>query len=123
VLKDERALDLGLYPDRCDHIWEGGYAKAFEGAYFAAALALAKQQNRIGRVAADPLLPIRAIFDLGGSGARADAMAIWIVQWIGQEIRVLDYIEGIGQVLAFYVNELRSQAAGAMHCASCLMTA
>jgi len=49
------------------------------------------------------------VFDLGGSGARADAMAIWLVQWAGQEIRVLDYIEGIGQVLAHYVNELRSK--------------
>ena len=34
-------------------------------------------------------------------------MAIWICQWVGQEIRVLDYIEGIGQVLAYYVDELR----------------
>ena len=34
-------------------------------------------------------------------------MAIWIVQWVGQEIRVLDYIEGVGQVLAYYVEELR----------------
>ena len=34
-------------------------------------------------------------------------MAIWIVQWVGQEIRVLDYIEGVGQVLAYYVDELR----------------
>ena len=60
-------------------------------------------------MARDPLLPIRAVFDLGGSGARADAMAIWLVQWVGQEIRVLDYIEGIGQVLAHYVTELRSK--------------
>jgi phage terminase large subunit len=28
-----------LYPDRYDHIWEGGYAKALEGAYFAKQLA------------------------------------------------------------------------------------
>ena len=34
-------------------------------------------------------------------------MAIWIVQWVGQEIRVLDYIEGVGQVLGYYVDELR----------------
>jgi phage terminase large subunit len=31
VLEDERKLDLELYPDRYDHIWEGDYAKAFEG--------------------------------------------------------------------------------------------
>ena len=34
-------------------------------------------------------------------------MAIWVVQWAGQEIRVLDYIEGQGQVLGYYTNELR----------------
>jgi phage terminase large subunit len=36
-------------------------------------------------------------------------MAIWIVQFVGQKILVLDYIEGVGQVLAYYVNELRSR--------------
>lgn len=107
VLEDERQLDLKLYPERYDHIWEGDYAKAFEGAYFVKGLSEAKAEDRIGRVGRDPLLPIRAFFDIGGSGAKADAMAIWIVQWVGQEIRVLDYIEGVGQVLAYYVNELR----------------
>lgn len=109
VLDDERKLDLEKYPDRYDHIWEGGYAKALEGAYFARELAAAKAESRIGRIPRDPLLPLRAVFDLGGSGATADAMAIWIVQFVGREIRVLDYIEGVGQVLAYYVNELRSR--------------
>ena len=107
VLEQERLLDQKRYPERYDHVWEGGYARAFEGAYFASVLNAAKAEGRIGRVSADPLLPLRAFWDLGGSGATADAMAIWIVQWIGQEIRVLDYIEGIGQVLAYYVDELR----------------
>lgn len=109
VLEGERLLDKQRYPERYDHIWEGDYAKAFEGAYFAKVLAEARQQGRIGRVSPDPLLPIRAYFDLGGSGATADAMAIWIVQFVGQTILVLDYIEGVGQVLAHYVNELRSK--------------
>lgn len=109
ILEEERQTDLRLYPERYDHIWEGEYAKAFEGAYFAKQLSEARAQGRIGHVAADPLLSIRAFFDLGGAGAQADAMAIWIAQWIGKEIRVLDYIEGVGQVLAYYVNELRSR--------------
>ena len=106
-LEGERRLDLELYPERYEHIWEGDYAKAFEGAYFAKQLSEAKAQGRIGPVAVDPILPVRAFFDLGGSGASADAMAIWICQFVGQQIRVLDYIEGVGQVLAYYVNELR----------------
>jgi phage terminase large subunit len=34
-------------------------------------------------------------------------MAIWLVQFVGREIRVLDYIEGVGQPLGYYANELR----------------
>jgi phage terminase large subunit len=115
-LENERRLDQERYAERYDHIWEGDYARAFEGAYFARQLGDARREGRIGRVAADPLLPIRAFFDLGGSGANADAMAIWIVQFVGQEIRVLDYIEGIGQVLAYYVNELRSRKYDSAKC-------
>jgi phage terminase large subunit len=108
-LEDERKLDLQLYPDRYEHIWEGDYARAFEGAYFAKVLSEAKNQKRIGIVSADPLLPLRAFIDIGGSGATADAFAIWIVQWVGQEIRVLDYYEAVGQVLGEHVNWLRSK--------------
>jgi phage terminase large subunit len=95
-LEDERQLDLAEYPERYAHVWEGDYAKAFEGAYFAKGLTLAKGQGRIGHVAAVPLLPLKAHWDIGGAGDQADAMAIWITQWVGQEIRVLDYIEGQG---------------------------
>jgi len=109
VLEDERKLDLERYPDRYDHIWEGGYAKALEGAYYARQLSEAAAQGRIGSVSADPLLPVRAFFDLGGAGANADAMAIWIAQWVGREIRVLDYIEGRGQVLGYYTALLRKR--------------
>jgi phage terminase large subunit len=109
VLEEERRLDLERYPDRYDHIWEGGYAQAFEGAYYSKHLQQAKQEGRIGKVVADPLLPLRAFLDLGGAGATADAMAIWIVQWVGQQILVLDYIEGAGQVLAYYVDLMRSR--------------
>lgn len=108
ILEEERKLELDRYPDRYDHTWEGGYAKAFEGAYFAKGLLEAKLQGRICRVSPDPLLPIRAYFDIGGSGASADAFTIWIVQFVGQEIRILNYYEAQGQVLAAHVNWLRS---------------
>jgi phage terminase large subunit len=42
-------------------------------------LSEAKAQGRIGKVAADPLLPLRAFIDIGGAGAAADAFTIWIV--------------------------------------------
>lgn len=117
VLEAERKLDLERYPDRYEHIWEGGYAQALEGAYYARALAEARTQGRIVQgLSVDPILPVRAYWDIGGAGARADAMAIWIVQAVAREIRCLDYIEGQGQVLAYYVAELRKRGWAGAQC-------
>ncbi|MBB4076315.1 hypothetical protein GGR08_000608 [Bartonella fuyuanensis] len=60
----------------------------------------AEQEGRIGRVSCDHLMQIRAFWDIGGTGAKADATAIWIAQFIGKEIRVLDYYEAQGQPLS-----------------------
>ena len=38
------------------------------------------------------------------------------VQWVGQEIRILDYLEGQGQVLACYTSELRKRGYGSAEC-------
>jgi phage terminase large subunit len=111
-LEAERMLDLKKYPERYEHIWEGGYAKAFSGAYYAKVLAEARAQQRIRIVPRDPIARIRAYMDIGGAGAKADAMAIWVVQFVGQQILVLDYIEGVGQVLGYYANELRRKGYG-----------
>lgn len=116
VLEEERKLDLERYPDRYEHIWEGEYAKAFEGAYFSRHLSEAKAKGRIMRLTADPILPVRAYFDIGGAGATADAMAIWICQFVAREIHVLDYIEGAGQVLGYYLDELRRKGWGRAQC-------
>lgn len=109
VLEQERLDCLRTTPDQYDHIWEGGYMSVAAGAYYAQSLALAKSQGRIGKVAADPMMTTRAIWDIGGTGAKADACAIWICQFVGKEIRVLDYYEAVGQPLATHVQWLRSQ--------------
>src|SRR5258708_10169426 len=110
VLEAERQLEIKLYPERYPHTWEGEYATSFEGAYYARVIADARAQRRIGHVAADPVLSLRAYFDIGGSGNRADATSIWIVQFVGQQILVLDYYEADGQVLAEHVRWTRQDA-------------
>lgn len=109
VLEQERLDCLRLQPEQYDHIWEGGYATVLEGAYYAKAIAEAKQAGRIGRVPADPLMTIRIFCDIGGTGARADAFTMWVGQFIGKEIRVLDYYEAVGQPLAVHAAWLRSR--------------
>jgi phage terminase large subunit len=97
-LEVERRLELDLYPERYRHTYEGDYASAFEGA--AKILTAAKLKGRIGAVNSDPLLPLRAYVDIGGSGANAEAFVIWIVQFVDQDIRVFDHYETRGQALA-----------------------
>jgi phage terminase large subunit len=109
VLEQERQDCLRLRPEQYEHIWEGGYASVLEGAYFAADLARAKAEGRIGRVAADPLMTLRVFCDIGGTGAKADAFTMWVAQFISKEIRVLDYYEAVGQPLSAHVDWLRSR--------------
>lgn len=109
VLEQERLDCLDQTPEQYDHIWEGGYATVLEGAYYAKSIAEAKASGRIGRVAADPLMTLRAFVDIGGTGARADAFTMWIAQFIGKEIRALDYYEAVGQPLATHLAWMRSK--------------
>lgn len=116
VLEQERKDDLRDRPEQYPHIWEGDYARVTEGAYFASDLLKAKAENRIGNVSRDPLMTIRAIWDIGGTGAKADACSIWIAQFVGREIRVLDYYEAQGQPLATHINWLREKGYGKALC-------
>lgn len=108
-LERDRLRDQAERPDQYPHIWDGEYATALAGAYFAQPLALAKAENRIGRVAADPLMTIRLFADIGGTGAKADNFVFWAVQFIGREIRVVNHYEQQGQPIAAHLNWLRSQ--------------
>lgn len=107
ILDRVRLKDKRDRPDQYDHIWEGGYAITQAGAYYTRQIADMKEQKRLGRVARDPLMTVRAAWDIGGTGAKADACSIWIYQFVGKEIRVLDYYEAQGQPLAAHVNWLR----------------
>ena len=110
VLESERLDCLKNQPDQYDHVWEGGYISVADGAYYAENIAKAKLEGRIGRVAADPLMTIKLFCDIGGTGAKSDAFSIWAAQFIGQEIRVLDYYEAVGQPLDAHLNWMRSRS-------------
>lgn len=108
-LEDERRDDLKNDPDAVPHVWDGGYVTILKGAYYASGLKDAEREGRITFVAPDPIMQVRAWWDIGGPGKKADAMAIVIGQHVGREIRVLDYIEGVGQVLGYYLHEFRER--------------
>ncbi len=112
VLEHERQDCLKTSPDQYAHIWQGDYATVLAGAYYAKALAEARQEGRIGKVQRDPVQAIRAFWDIGVS----DATAIWIAQFVGREIRVLDYYEAVGQPLGAHLQWLRTKGYGTAEC-------
>ncbi len=112
VLEQERQDCLVTSPDQYDHIWEGGYASVVAGAYYARALAEARKAGRVGKVSRDPLMQMRAFWDIGVR----DATAIWVAQFVGREIRVLDYYEASGQPLSTHLEWLRRNDYGNALC-------
>jgi phage terminase large subunit len=108
-LDQKRLTDFEKRPDQYEHIWEGGFVQAVEGAYYAKSLIEARAQNRITRVSFDPLLRVKVYCDLGGTGAKSDAFAMWPGQFVGKEIRTRDYYEAQGQPLATHIQWLHAK--------------
>jgi hypothetical protein len=77
-----------------------------EGAYYNEALNALAQQHRITKVPADLNASVFTAWDLGIS----DLQCIWLGQLAGREIHWIDYIEGRGQKLSHYANELARRA-------------
>ncbi|MEO1042843.1 MAG: phage terminase large subunit [Pseudomonadota bacterium] len=106
-LNRTRLDDFEQRPDRYDWVWEGEYKTAETGAYFAKLLAAAKASGRIRPLAYDPMFPLKSFHDIGGAGRNADTYVIWVVQFAGQEIRLLDCYQAQGQELGYHAEWLR----------------
>ena len=85
-------------------VWEGICRQTVDGAVFAKEMQLAELDGRITRVTYDPAKPVHAVFDLGWS----DATAIWFVQFIGMETRLIRYLEDSQQTIAYYLAKLQT---------------
>ncbi len=105
VLNRTRLRDMAARPDQYDHIWEGGFAHIFEGAYYVKELLACKTEGRIRPVYVEPDLPVHTAWDLG----IGDSTAIWFFQVVGAEIRVIDFYEANGQGLPHYAQILASK--------------
>ena len=109
TLDKTRREDLAKRPDQYEYVWDGGFVTVVEGAYYAKCLIESKSKNRIGDVSFDPLMRVRVFCDLGGTGAKADAFAMWPAQFIGLTIRTRDYYEAQGQPLSTHIQWLHSK--------------
>ena len=87
-----------------NNVWEGLCRQTIDGAIFAKEMTMADLDGRIANVPYDPIKPVHAVFDLGW----ADATAIWFVQFIAQEVRLIRYYENNQETIAHYLAKMQS---------------
>jgi hypothetical protein len=104
VLEEER--NAGMSEAMIQQEFFTAFDVPIEGAYFGHQLNKAHKDGRVGKVPIEPHLPVFTAWDLG----IGDAMAIWFVQAVGKEIRLIHYYEHTGEGLAHYINYLQSFA-------------
>lgn len=85
--------------------YECSFDAAIEGAYYAAEMTKAEADKRVCRVPVEPTVKVDTAWDLGID----DATAIWFVQDVGQERRLIDYLEVSGEGLPQIVKRLEDR--------------
>lgn len=81
------------------------FTAAVVGAYYGRLLTQAERDGRITRVPYDPMLEVTTAWDLG----IGDSTAIWFVQQLGREVRIIDYYEASGVGLDHYAKVLKER--------------
>jgi len=87
-----------------NQVWEGLCRQTVDGAIFAKEMQAAEKDGRITRVAYDATKPVHAVFDLGWS----DSTAIWFLQFVGMETRLIRYLEGSQQTMSYYLATMQT---------------
>lgn len=106
VLRREMESDKRKNPTQYEHVWLGKPKKAVEGAVFADEIIKAYEEHRVTRVLPVAGLPVHTFWDLGQS----DNTAIWFVQIVGLEYRLINYYQASGGKMAHYIDVLAELA-------------
>jgi phage terminase large subunit len=83
------------------------FAGAMSGSFYGKLIEQAYQENRIdsAKVTFEPALSVHTFWDIGVN----DSNAIWFMQTVAREFRFIDYLEGSGEGLPYYIRELKNK--------------
>lgn len=116
VLRKEMESDRRKNEAEYQHIWMGKPKQAVDGAIFADEIRKAAEQGRITKVPLQAGVPVQTFWDLGQS----DNTAIWFVQIVGMEFRLVEYYQCNGVKMAHYIEQLAERANKYMFDEHCL---
>jgi phage terminase large subunit len=107
ILPAEELIDARrtMSEDEYAQEFECSFEAAIQGAYYGKELAAAEEEGRISGVPAEKGALVHTAWDLG----IGDSTAIWFVQQVGREVRVIDYYEASGVGLDHYAKVLQAK--------------
>jgi hypothetical protein len=97
---DAMAADMG--PDKYAQELDCSFEAAIKGAFYANEMRVMLAEGRICPIAIDKDVRVHTAWDLG----RRDSTAIWFIQCVGRERRLVDYYEASGVGLKHYADVL-----------------
>lgn len=99
ILQDDMQREYPSTPDEA-------FAQSVEGAYYATQMQFLRKNKRLTtNVVINPQLPVFTGWDLGMN----DTMAIWFAQIVGREVHLVDYLEGEGEGIEYYADQLNKK--------------
>jgi phage terminase large subunit len=81
------------------------FDEPIQGSYYGDLISRAEEDGRLGNVVHRAEIPVTTYWDLGVG----DAMSIWFVQHVGDEIHLIDYYESNGKGLDFYIKMIKEK--------------
>lgn len=85
------------------HIFEGEIRQLADGAIFGKQISKAKQEGRLCHIPVESNIEVSAFYDIG----KNDSTAIWFMQQVGKEYRLIDYYENRLQEVAHYTQWIK----------------
>lgn len=102
AIDEDRAS--GMTEDMIQQEYYCSWQLGAEGAFYALAMSEAAKEGRIVDYAIDPHCLVDTFWDLGIGGT-----AIWFVQFIGRDVRLVDFYSWFGPDIGHYVDIIRSK--------------
>lgn len=103
--KELASLRADMTRDEYDQEMECSFEAAIKGAFYAEELRKADTEGRVTPIPIDRAVLVNTAWDLG----RRDSTAIWFIQCVGRERRLVDYYETSGVALHHYAEVLRQK--------------
>lgn len=102
--RDKYGEDSPIYQSRI----LGQIPEYAEGIIYGREMSKIKHDRRIGNVPYDPAYQVYTGWDIG-SRLRGPTNAIWFVQLVGQELRLIDFISDVNRGLDYFAREIKSR--------------